>query len=62
MSIKAYPDIIIEVRKHYGDKTLKEIYTLPPEMLENIDYKTLAITLGEKVVEMVTSVNRGEET
>lgn len=60
MSIRAYPDIIIEVRKHYGDKTLKVTYTLPPEMLEDIDYKALVITLGERVVEMATSVNRGE--
>lgn len=62
MSIKAYPDIIIEVRKHYGDKTLKEIYTLPPEMLEESTYTELVYHLGGKVVEMATSVNRGEET
>lgn len=62
MSIKAYPDIIIEVRKHYGDKTLKETYTLPPEMLEESTYTELVYHLGEKVVEMATSVNRGGET
>lgn len=62
MSIKAYPDIIIEVRKHYGDKTLKETYTLPPEMLEESTYTELAYDLGREVVEMATSVNRGEET
>lgn len=61
MSIKAYPDIIIEVRKHYGDKTLKETYTLPPEWLEETDYEALVNTLGGKVVEMAASVNRGEE-
>ena len=57
MSIKADNRVLIEVRKHYGDKTKRKFIWVTEELLENIGSKEVLISLlGTKVLEGIKEV------
>lgn len=57
MSINADGRIFIEVRKHYGDKTIRSTIWVTEELLDDIVSKEALVSLlGTKVVQSIEEV------